>query len=105
RGKPAPYAYLTVTTDDTILISPVLREVVQFEVGNVLDPLLLASRRPFDIILCRNLLIYMTANAQKKVFDNVERLMNERGVFAVTATEAPLLGSTNFVRLSPNTTA
>lgn len=104
RGKPVP-EYLTTTSEETLLVAPVLREVVQFEPGNVLTPELLAGRRPFDIVLCRNLLFYMNTASQEKVFRNTKHLIAERGLFAVAAAEAPLLASAGFARLSSSLAA
>lgn len=44
-----------------------LRASVRFAAGNALDPGLLARQEPFDLILCRNLLIYLTAEARARL--------------------------------------
>jgi chemotaxis protein methyltransferase WspC len=43
-----------------------VREQVRLQVGNVLDPALLAGEPPFDFVFCRNLLIYFDQPTQNR---------------------------------------
>lgn len=69
-----------------------VREQVRLQVGNVLDPALLASEPPFDFVFCRNLLIYFDHATQKQVFEVLKRLTHVDGVLFIGPAEGSLLG-------------
>ncbi|MFJ4252032.1 CheR family methyltransferase [Pseudomonas sp. NPDC089741] len=69
-----------------------VREQVRLQVGNVLDPALLASEPPFDFVFCRNLLIYFDQPTQKQVFEVLKRLTHVDGVLFIGPAEGSLLG-------------
>jgi chemotaxis protein methyltransferase CheR len=46
-----------------------LRDAVRFKVHNLIEPL--PALDAFDIILCRNVLLYLTPDKKEKVFDNL----------------------------------
>ena len=46
-----------------------LLDLIEYRVDNLLEPLLPASS--FDLILCRNVLLYFSADRRRKVFDNL----------------------------------
>ena len=62
------------------------------QVGNVLDPGLLASEPAFDFVFCRNLLIYFDQPTQRQVFEVLKRLTHEEGVLFIGPAEGSLLG-------------
>lgn len=59
-----------------------LRAAVRFQPGNLLDPFLLAGETPYDLILCRNVLIYLTPEARLKTVWNLSRLLVPGGLLA-----------------------
>jgi chemotaxis protein methyltransferase WspC len=65
---------------------------VRLQVGNVLDPTLLASEPAFDFVFCRNLLIYFDQPTQKQVFEVLKRLTHFDGVLFIGPAEGSLLG-------------
>lgn len=69
-----------------------VREQVRLQVGNVLDPTLLASEPAFDFVFCRNLLIYFDQPTQKLVFEVLKRLTHFEGVLFIGPAEGSLLG-------------
>jgi len=69
-----------------------VREQVRLQVGNVLDPALLASEPAFDFVFCRNLLIYFDQPTQKQVFEVLKRLTHVDGVLFIGPAEGSLLG-------------
>ena len=79
------------------LLKSAVRSVVRFEQGNVLDPQLLASDPAFDIVFCRNLLIYLDDVARSKAFANLDRLVASGGMlFLGHADRSDHGGSTRF---------
>ncbi|MCE4053578.1 CheR family methyltransferase [Pseudomonas sp. Au-Pse12] len=73
-------------------LSKRVREQVRLQVGNVLDPGLLASEPAFDFVFCRNLLIYFDQPTQRQVFEVLKRLTHEEGVLFIGPAEGSLLG-------------
>jgi len=73
-------------------LSERVREQVRLQVGNVLDPGLLASEPAFDFVFCRNLLIYFDQPTQRQVFEVLKRLTHEEGVLFIGPAEGSLLG-------------
>ncbi len=72
-------------------ISDELRSICQFRVDNLLKP---ATAGPFDVILCRNVLIYFSPPNRSKVVAHLLDRLRPEGVVIVGATES-LLGVTN----------
>ena len=73
-------------------VNETVREQVRLQVGNVLDPTLLASESPFDFVFCRNLLIYFDQPTQQQVFAVLKRLTHMDGVLFIGPAEGGLLG-------------
>lgn len=67
-------------------------EQVRLQVGNLLDPALLAGEPPFDFVFCRNLLIYFDQPTQKQVFEVLKCLTHVEGVLFIGPAEGSLLG-------------
>jgi len=73
-------------------VNEYVREQVRWQVGNVLDPTLLANEPGFDFVFCRNLLIYFDQPTQKQVFEVLKRLTHVDGVLFIGPAEGSLLG-------------
>ncbi|EJM58334.1 CheR family methyltransferase [Pseudomonas sp. GM48] len=73
-------------------LHPRVLEQVRLQVGNVLDPDLLAGEPPFDFVFCRNLLIYFDQPTQKQVFEVLKCLTHVDGVLFIGPAEGSLLG-------------
>ncbi|MCK6186587.1 protein-glutamate O-methyltransferase CheR [Pseudomonas sp. EYE_354] len=69
-----------------------VREQVRLQVGNLLDPTLLANEPSYDFVFCRNLLIYFDQPTQKQVFDVLKELTHVDGVLFIGPAEGSLLG-------------
>jgi chemotaxis protein methyltransferase WspC len=67
-------------------------EQVRLQVGNLLDPTLLANELPYDFVFCRNLLIYFDQPTQQQVFEVLKRLTHVDGVLFIGPAEGSLLG-------------
>ncbi len=77
---------------DDWAVNDVLRNMVHFEEGNLVDDQLVHQVRkygPFDIVFCRNVLIYFSPEERKKVIDRLARAMKRGGYLLTGATEVP----------------
>jgi len=81
RHVPAPLlrAYF-VSVDDSWEVSSDARRGVRFSRGNVVDPDVLRGVSRFDIVFCRNVLIYLDAAARLRLLDATARLLRDDGV-------------------------
>ncbi|MFK0086580.1 CheR family methyltransferase [Pseudomonas sp. NPDC090755] len=68
-----------------------VRQQVNLQVGNVLDPALKAREGCYDFVFCRNLLIYFDVPTQQRVFEVLKRLIHEQGVLFIGPAEGSLL--------------
>ncbi len=83
-------------------IHPSLRDRVRFRVGNLLEPMTLnAGGGRFDIILCRNLMIYLTPAARREALVTLDRLLAPDGLLAIGHAEAGNLHGSQFESVGP----
>jgi len=68
-----------------------VRAQVQFFWGNLLDDAFAADREPYDVVFCRNLLIYLTADARRRAEQAIDRLLKPDGLLMLGAAEPPIL--------------
>ena len=60
---------------------------VKFNQGNLIDSHFLAGDEQYDIVFCKNLLIYLNDNARKAVLRSFDRLLKPEGTLFVGHTE------------------
>lgn len=91
RGAPLDFRerHFSAVADGYALAEAV-RGQVHFQCGNLLDPALLADQPPYDLVLCRNLLIYFDQATQETVLAGLKRLTREDGVIFIGPAEASL---------------
>ena len=75
------------------------RSSVQFSRGNVLEATL-CTPRAFDVVLCRNLLIYLDAPARARALDNLCSWLSEDGVLFSGHAEAVERMDSRFERVA-----
>ncbi|MHC8378908.1 CheR family methyltransferase [Pseudomonas sp. MDT1-16] len=78
--------------DEGYRLSGRVLEQVRLQVGNLVDPMLLANEPPYDFVFCRNLLIYFDQPTQEQVFEVLKRLTHVDGVLFIGPAEGSLLG-------------
>ena len=67
--------------DDTYVLHDDIRNAVNYKQGNILkDNLGNGTTEKYDIIFCRNLLIYFDRNTQQKAIENLYNLLNDDGL-------------------------
>ena len=70
-----------------------VREKVVFQQGNVLDKTLLADAPPYDIVFCRNMLIYFDRTARDRTFGFLDRVLRPEGLLFVGYAEMGLVST------------
>ncbi|MCQ9469706.1 protein-glutamate O-methyltransferase CheR [Pseudomonas alliivorans] len=73
-------------------ISDLVRGCIDFQPGNLLDPKL-SSQVAYDIVFCRNLVIYFDRPTQQHVFQVLKQLTREDGVLFIGPAEGNLLSA------------
>ncbi|WP_248918953.1 CheR family methyltransferase [Pseudomonas entomophila] len=68
-----------------------VRQQVNLQVGNVLDPALKSREGLYDFVFCRNLLIYFDVPTQQRVFEVLKHLTHGQGVLFIGPAEGSLL--------------
>src|SRR6185437_5579500 len=75
--------------DGSYLVTKELRRMVRFGRHNlVLDPVPPLGEDRFDVVVCRNVLIYFTAAVAGPVIDRLERSLSPNGIIVLGATDA-----------------
>jgi len=93
--------YFRQVEDGRWELRPEFRERVRFRPGNLVDPGFLAGEPPYDLIVCRNLFIYLTADGTARAMANLERLLAPDGLLCLTAAEADRVPIARFVTEGP----
>ena len=78
---------------DTYTVSPVLREIVQFGEFNLLNKVephpSTILKTGFDLVICRNVLIYFSNEYQNKIFQKLYNSLNSKGFLMLGEAEIP----------------
>ncbi len=76
--------YIEKTEEDKFKIKDFIRAHTNFILHNLLSS---PPAEDFDVILCRNVLIYMEKDAQKKVFENLTSALVKGGILVLGKVE------------------
>jgi chemotaxis protein methyltransferase WspC len=87
-------------TGNRYLIPQTLRELVTFHHENILSPEFRAGISPYDVIFCRNVLIYFDAVRQQIAIEKLNSLLDREGCLFVGPAEAFLAARSGFIALS-----
>jgi len=71
--------------EDTFRVRDAPRRLVEFDTHDLISD---GSRGPFDVVLCRNLLIYIDVGHKGSLFDTLEASLDDEGVLIVGMTES-----------------
>jgi chemotaxis protein methyltransferase WspC len=72
-------------------LADAVRRQVRLEWANILDAGFAAGRPAYDIIFCRNLLIYLTDEARRQVEARIDSLLAPDGLLVLGAAEPPIM--------------
>ena len=84
-----------------VRVAPEARAAVAFRQGNLVDPMFLAGEPPYDAIFCRNVFIYLTADARKAAVAAFERLLAPGGLIYMGHAEPLALMDPRFKSVPP----
>jgi chemotaxis protein methyltransferase WspC len=73
-----------------------VKECVSFHLGNALDFIKLFENQQFDIIICKNLFIYMQVSAQDMLIKNLTHLLSKHGILIVSPIEIEYIKKAGF---------
>lgn len=100
RGLPVTHLMKYFSQDgDNWSINQDIKSMVHFEYFNLLDPM--TSLGTFDIIFCRNVLIYFDQETKKDVMDRARAQMTDDGLFFLGGAET-VIGITDEFTAVPN---
>ncbi len=74
---------------------------VRFMYGNLLDHNVLKGKKPYDVVFCRNLLIYFGGEARRRLMKTIERVIARGGLLFVGHAETSCFLTSGFVPLDP----
>lgn len=80
-------------TESGYQLTQSIQKLVNFYCDNIVN-FSLSDRQKYDIIFCRNLLIYLTDSASRQVLNTIDRLLLPSGLL--------FIGSSEFAKISPN---
>ena len=92
RGEDLAYQtkYFSGQRDHTFLLNPIVRDAVHFEQINILADHVLSGQHPYDVIFCRNLLIYFDEAAKEKAIHVLTEHLTEQGILFVGHAEGAI---------------
>ncbi|PCJ18035.1 MAG: chemotaxis protein CheR [Candidatus Cloacimonadota bacterium] len=86
--------YFTQVKPTTWKLNDELKKGITFKTFNLMDPF--TSFGKFDVILCRNVLIYFSKECKTKLMNNFSKSLNIDGIFILGSSETTLGYNTNF---------
>jgi chemotaxis protein methyltransferase WspC len=91
QGDPRIQQQFFTRQGDRYHIHAAIKERVQFHVANILKPQSWLQSRPYDVIFCRNLLIYFDDATRKKVLAFCQKALQSDGILLVGHAESGVL--------------
>ncbi|OQX37571.1 MAG: hypothetical protein B0D91_06385 [Oceanospirillales bacterium LUC14_002_19_P2] len=85
---------------DGFSLKPMVKQCVSFHQANLLELANNAEPRLYDVIFCRNFLIYLDAPSRKRMADVLRRSLAEDGILMVGHCEAPSIAQLGFHTLA-----
>jgi chemotaxis protein methyltransferase WspC len=76
-----------VLSGEYFCISDKIKEIVTFKEANIVKSNFIEYQSSFNIIFCKNLLIYLNDEARMVVLDNINRLLSDNGTLLVGLSE------------------
>jgi chemotaxis protein methyltransferase WspC len=97
RGGKRPKEAHFTTRGTSFALRETVRRTVRFSGGNLLDPALFRGAE-FDVVFCKNLLIYLDRAARKAALQTIDRLLAKDGILFAGHSESPEYMALGFER-------
>ncbi len=78
--------YFDKQQDDRYKIRDNVRMMAQFEKMNLMKPFIGVGK--FDIVLCRNVMIYFTSEDRRKIYQSISKVLEPDGYLLIGSTES-----------------
>ncbi len=91
--------YFKQHEDDKWIISDEIKKSVTFRLFNLMDPF--PFKNPFDILFCRNVMIYFSRDVQEKLVTNFYNVISDNGLLFIGHSESLIQIKHNFVYHEP----
>jgi chemotaxis protein methyltransferase WspC len=100
RGKQEEHIKSRYFTSEGNLfrLSELVKKQVNFSQGNIFDANFLPGNNIYDIVFCRNLLIYFDADDKKRAFGKLERLLKKDGLLFIGHSESGAVPEDKFTK-------
>lgn len=82
---------------DQYQLSERVKNTVNFLQGNLVDQNFMINESPYNVIFCRNVLIYFNDLARKQTIKNLNRLLKNEGLLFLGPSEKAQIVESNFV--------
>lgn len=79
------------------LLHPTLRKSIQLTYGNLCDPEFYEGRPLYQVIFCRNLLIYLTPESQRSLLQLFSKVLLKNGILILSPSETEIARKEGFV--------
>jgi len=89
-----------LNTEVLYQVKPAVQACIHWQQGNILDAHLFPHSALFDVIFCRNLLIYLTKKASAQAINNLMRWLKPTGLLCVGHAERSLVSQAGFVQVT-----
>jgi chemotaxis protein methyltransferase WspC len=82
--------------DNFFVLKKSVMDKVRFRHGNILNADFIASLGTFDVLFCRNVLIYLDDQSCKRALNNIEKALTPEGILFVGHAESGMLDRKTF---------
>jgi chemotaxis protein methyltransferase WspC len=89
--------YFEPYNNNGLKIKTIVKDCVKFHWGNILDQVRQLHESYYDVIFCKNLLIYMMPAAQQIVLDILDNWLKDKGILVVASVEVEYVKKMGYV--------
>lgn len=101
RGVEEPIIKKYFTVDaESFVLSDEIKKAVTFHNENLANPFFMQYKLPYDMIFCRNLIIYLDGKARETAINHIKRLLRPNGFLFSGHTEVMFYASNGFRSVS-----
>ncbi|UCG88574.1 MAG: protein-glutamate O-methyltransferase CheR [Gemmatimonadota bacterium] len=80
--------YLIAEGEERFTVRPRYRSGVTFRFGNLVDPRSFAPEAPYDVVFCRNVLIYFSDRTMRRAIQNLANVLRPGGLLFLGHSES-----------------